>query len=138
MGEEKKQAAHLTTGQLGEQLAADYLEGMGWTILVRNYRMRIGEIDMIVQRDIERGLGRVQILAFVEVKARRDTRRASPAASVTAKKRKKLSALALLFIQQHGIRHVVCRFDVVSVDLSVNPAKITHYENAFDVLGRIR
>lgn len=134
----KKKAENLDTGQLGEQVAAEYLQDNGWTVIARNYTTHIGEIDLIVQRDVVRGLGHTQILAFVEVKARRDTRRASPAAAVTSKKRKKLSALALLFIQQHEIRHVVCRFDVVAVNLGVNPAEVTHYENAFDVLGRIR
>ena len=134
----KKKAENSDTGQLGEQVAADYLEDKGWTIVARNYTTQIGEIDLIVQRDIVRGLGQTQILAFVEVKARRSTRRASPAAAVTAKKRKKLSALALSFIRQHQIRHIVCRFDVISVNLGVNPAEVTHYENAFDVLGRIR
>ncbi len=131
-------AEHLTTGQFGEQLAAEYLEEEGWSIIARNYSTKTGEIDLIAQREVKRGAGRVQVLAFVEVKARRDTRRASPAAAVTAKKRKKLSLLALGFIKRHGIRHVVCRFDVISVDLSVKPAKITHIENAFDGLGRLR
>ncbi len=133
-----RKTANTDTGRLGEQAAADYLEDQGWTIVARNYTTQVGEIDLIVQRDVVRGLGRTQILAFVEVKARRSTRRASPAAAVTAKKRKKLSALALLFLQQHEIRHVVCRFDVVAVNLGVSPAEVTHYENAFDVLGRIR
>jgi putative endonuclease len=36
-----------TLGRLGEQLAAEHFERLGWQIVARNHRTRIGEIDLI-------------------------------------------------------------------------------------------
>ncbi|MBA2661687.1 MAG: YraN family protein [Bradymonadaceae bacterium] len=131
-------ASHLSLGERGEQIAADYLEEQGWTIVARNYTTRFGEVDIIVQRDVIRGLGRAQIIAFVEVKARRNTRHVSPGAAVTSKKRKKLSALARHYVKQNRLHGFICRFDVVTVDLGGELPRLCHIEGAFDVLGRIR
>ena len=49
-------------GNLGEDFAADYLEKEGYRILERNYATKLGEIDIIAQKD--------NFIAFVEVKAR--------------------------------------------------------------------
>jgi putative endonuclease len=51
-------------GRLGEQLAADHLERLGFTILARNARTRHGEIDLIAFD------GHTKTLVFVEVKTR--------------------------------------------------------------------
>ena len=49
-------------GQLGEDLAARYLEKRGFRIIDRNYRKKWGEIDLVALKD--------GITRFVEVKAR--------------------------------------------------------------------
>ena len=51
-------------GALGERLAAKYLEGKGYRILERNFRCRMGEIDLIALRGND--------LVFTEVKLRKD------------------------------------------------------------------
>jgi len=51
---------HLKTGALGEDLARDYLEKRGFTLVGRNYRKKWGEIDLIMQKDAT--------VHFVEVK----------------------------------------------------------------------
>ena len=52
-------------GARGEALAADYLEKNGYRILDRNYRCRMGEIDLVARKE--------NTLAFVEVKLRKNT-----------------------------------------------------------------
>lgn len=54
-------AAHIKTGEIGEQISGAYLVKQGFNIITTNYRKKWGEIDIIVGRDNE--------LRFVEVKA---------------------------------------------------------------------
>jgi len=54
------------TGTVGERIAASHLESLGWTLLGRNYRTRLGEVDIIARDGDE--------LVFVEVRTK--TRRA--------------------------------------------------------------
>ena len=66
------------TGTEYEQKTAEYLESLGWKILERNYRCRIGEIDLIALD------GRT--LVFVEVKYRRSGACGSPGEAVNEEK----------------------------------------------------
>ena len=54
-------AKHNEIGIIGENLAATFLMKQGFSILERNYRVRVGEIDIIAQKD--------NVLHFVEVKS---------------------------------------------------------------------
>ncbi|MGD1906229.1 MAG: YraN family protein [Leptolyngbyaceae cyanobacterium] len=97
-------------GQLGEALAADWLQQQGWRILARQWHCRWGELDLVVlQPD--------RCLAFVEVKTRRqgnwdDTGRLA----VNAQKQHKLWRTAEVFLAQHPqYSDLPCRFDVALV-----------------------
>ena len=50
-------------GRLGERLAAEHFERLGYTVLARNYRTRFGELDLVATDD--------DVLVFCEVKTRR-------------------------------------------------------------------
>ena len=52
---------HISIGRLGEDIASEYLERRGFTIVERNYRKPRGELDIVAQKD--------GIVHFVEVKA---------------------------------------------------------------------
>lgn len=65
-------------GKLGEDLAADFLKDAGYKILVRNYRVRGGETDIVA---FKRG-----VLAFVEVKTRTTDLFGAPADAVDREK----------------------------------------------------
>ena len=93
-------------GQHGEDAAARYLEGLGWTILERNYRMRTGEID-IVAKDGE-------TVVFVEVKERRDAYFHSGMDAVDPAKIRHLREAADMWFSE---RHVQApgRFDIVEI-----------------------
>jgi putative endonuclease len=119
-------------GQLGEALAARYLEGRGLEIVARNLRSRLGEIDLIA-RD-----GRA--LVFVEVKARRGRSGDPPQAAVDRRKQARLARLAAGYLARVRAGDRPCRFDVVAVTLDADDAaggaaRIEHFAGAFTVDG---
>lgn len=113
----------IKTGVKGENLAADFLVGKGFEILVRNFRYKRGEIDLIVKRD--------DWLVFVEVKTRSSTDFGEPEAFVTPSQASRIFEAAEEFIFRcdwHG--HV--RFDVVSVKTVGDPPEIEYFEDAIN------
>lgn len=95
------------TGQAAEEAAAQYLQGVGYQILDRNYRFRHHEID-IIAKDKE-------YLVFIEVKYRKDTKRQHPLAAVGQKKQKSISITALQYLLRHHYSlDTPCRFDVLA------------------------
>lgn len=112
-------------GRLGEELAARFLEEKGFQVVERNFRCRLGELDLI-------GWDK-QTLVFVEVRTRSSTSFASPEESVNQRKQQRLRRLAAWY-QAAIIRHEVdCRFDVITVLLSKagKIQKINHLVGAF-------
>jgi putative endonuclease len=116
-------------GKSGENYACWELERLGYEILERRYRTRVGEID-IVARD--RGT-----LVFIEVKARRSGRFGPPAEAVGARKRLKLMQMASSYIFAKRLSNDRCRFDVVSVTFGAGERlpKIEIFKAAFDANG---
>jgi putative endonuclease len=93
-------------GKYGEDLAARHFVAAGFTVLARNWRCPVGEID-IVAKDGD-------VLVIAEVKTRRSTMYGSPAEAITRHKADKLRELALMWLRENpGGREI--RFDVVSV-----------------------
>ena len=96
--------------RIGEDAAARYLQSRGYSIVERNYRTDLGEIDIIARQGRD--------LVFVEVKSRTPSDSFSPAESVTRAKRDKVVKLARLYIAQHRSQEERCRFDVAEVALA--------------------
>ncbi len=94
------------SGAHAETLAADYLQRRGLRLLQRNYRCRLGEIDLI--------LADGAVLVFVEVRLRRNAAFGGAAASVTAAKRQRILRAARHYLS--GRPEPACRFDVVLLD----------------------
>ncbi len=109
-----------TTGNLGETLAADYLQQHGYRIITRNWRCAVGEIDVIA-RDGD-------TLVFVEVRTRHGTRHGSPEESITPRKQAKLIKLAYEYLAAMEEMPEKWRIDVVAVVLGRqnSPKRITH------------
>ncbi len=104
MGERNKRKI----GGRYEDLAAAYLREQGYEILERNYRDRLGEIDVIAR---EAGY-----LVFVEVKYRKDQRSGYPEEAVFGRKQQKIRHTASYYLYRHGYgEETPCRFDVVSI-----------------------
>ena len=101
-------AAH-SLGRHAESLALDYLTSGGLRLVARNFRCRLGEIDLVMHdRDC---------LVFVEVRYRKTSRFASASESVDFRKQKKLLGAASFFVSRHArFRDMRMRFDVVALD----------------------
>jgi putative endonuclease len=116
-------------GNRGERAAIRFLRKQGYRILHRQYRNRIGEID-IVAKD---GNG----IVFVEVKTRTSVAAGNPVEAVTLSKQKQLTKLALSYLKRYGLLEHAARFDVIAIVWPKDAAKpeITHYCNAFEPVG---
>lgn len=115
----------LRLGNSGEEIATNFLETAGYRIVTRNYRCRLGEID-IIARD-----GRT--LVFIEVKTRKNMNFGPPAAAVTLKKQRQISRTAQWYLTEHGLFDIPARFDVVSIMAEPNGRhQIEHLPGAFE------
>lgn len=95
-------------GAYYENLVAEYLKTQGYEILEKNYRCRIGEIDLIAKEG--------ETLVFVEVKYRRNDKMGDPKEAVDQKKQKKISMTASYYLMREcGRMDIPCRFDVAAV-----------------------
>lgn len=121
----------------GEDLAAEHMRELGWEIVHRNYRLNIGEIDIVASRYARVGCRDEKTIAIVEVKTKRTALGPPPEASVNANKRGRLVRLAKVYLLKEKIRKVNVRFDVIAVDLSGDEPTLTHFPCAFDADGRI-
>ena len=119
-----KNITKIITGEKGETIAAAYLKKNGYRILETNFRCSLGEID-IIARDKEE-------LVFVEVKTRKSLDLGYPEQAVGIKKQKKISQLALFYLQKKNLINAKARFDVVAVTMSETSNEVKLIKNAFD------
>ena len=112
-------------GNAGENFAARYLEQHGYKILEKNFRVRSAEIDIIAQID--------DVIVFVEVKTRSNTRHGLPAEAVNFRKQKKIIKAASVFLQDEKYFDSPCRFDVMEIYSDGVKFTARHIENAFEV-----
>jgi putative endonuclease len=99
-------AKHNRTGILGEELAAQYLSGKGYSILHRNWRHLRWEVDIIAERN--------GMLHFIEVKMRTTTLFGHPEENVTVKKIKHMMSAAEEFVYANPYWKRI-QFDVLSI-----------------------
>jgi putative endonuclease len=114
-------------GRVGERLARDHLERLGYRVVASNYRTRFGELDLIVCDDTS--------LVFVEVKTRRAGALQSALQAVPANKRKRVRAMAAAWLVEatDRPRSRELRFDVVAVTVDADSrlVRLDHLEGAF-------
>ena len=113
-------------GAWGEEMAARYLRLHGWRLVERNYTVRQGEVDLIAEKH--------GVLAFVEVKLRKDDRFGQAREFVTPAKQRRILTAASLYLAAHE-SEAQPRFDVIEVyapagEKTLFP-RISHIENAF-------
>ena len=95
-------------GGRAEKLAAEFLIARGLSIVERNFRCRRGEID-IIARDGD-------TLVFAEVRLRTRSDFGGAAASITARKRARMTAAALYYLGRRSRTPPPCRFDALLLD----------------------
>jgi len=104
-----KHNRHLASGARGasaEIIAAWLLRLKGYRILARRFRAGTGEIDLIAARG--------DVIAFVEVKARR--RRDDAAIAITADKQRRIASAARIWLARHpGLANHTLRLDAVFI-----------------------
>ena len=118
-----RRTAAQCVGGMAEDEAARLLERHGLAIIARNYRTRLGEIDLIA-RDGE-------VLVFVEVRMRASDSHGDAAESITRSKRRRIESAARHFLARLG-SEPPCRFDVVTV----GSARSAWLRAAFDAAAR--
>src|SRR5580700_3043097 len=100
-------------GARAEQIALEYLQGQGLTILERNYRRRLGEIDLVA---LDQG-----VLVIAEVRTRSSAAYGGAAASVSRIKQRRIIRAAAQLLQQHrDYAALPVRFDVLIVDAAAS------------------
>jgi len=112
-------------GDRGEAYAANYLRQNGYRILTRNYRTKIGEIDLIAEDQ--------DTLVFIEVKTRSSVRYGMPAEAVNYKKRQKIIQTAYWYLCAQHRENTICRFDVLEVYAVGDRWNVHQIKNAFEV-----
>ena len=97
------------TGARYELLAAVHLEKCGYHIIEKNYRCRIGEIDLVACDGA--------YLVFVEVKYRSTNESGLPEEAVDLRKQRQISRVAAWYLTEKGLDiYTPCRFDVVAIE----------------------
>lgn len=124
--------AERTSGDWGEDVAADHLARLGYEVRARNFQTRgrdefgyaQGEVDIVAERG--------DVLVFVEVRARRTAVFGGPEETITAAKRRRVVHAALAWLTHHQIHDRAVRFDVISVVKGATGTTVQHLEDAFD------
>jgi putative endonuclease len=114
-------------GHVGERLAREHLERLGFRVVASNYRTRFGELDLIVCD--------ATWLVFVEVKTRRTGSLESSVQAVSPQKCRQVRRMAAAWLVEETERprsHEL-RFDVVAitVDRHSRLVRLDHIEAAF-------
>jgi putative endonuclease len=115
-------------GRRGEDAALDRYVRAGYRLVARNWRCRLGEIDLVVARG--------GVIVVCEVKTRRGSTLGGPYESVTARKQEKLRRLAQVFLVSEsralpGAGSQDVRFDVASVTVGRSGLVVHVFEDAF-------
>ncbi len=108
-------------GNIGEKLAREYLEKLGYKILALNFRYsRFSEIDIVAKEK--------DTIVFVEVKMRSTKNFGHPFEAITPKKMQNIFQTAQYYLQQNEEKYKNYRIDVISI-LGTQKHEIEHLKN---------
>lgn len=112
-------SAHLELGRRGEELAAAYLERVGYRIVAANFSLPVGRnrIGALINVEIDLIAYEGETLCFVEVKARRSDWFAQPQANVDRRKQRQIARASRAYRRMFGLTGASFRYDVVTVVL---------------------
>lgn len=116
-----------TIGCYGEDICEKFLLSKGHRILHRNFRCKIGEIDIISK------IEELNCICFTEVKSRYNTFYGRPCESISYKKISKIKKIAEYYILTNNLKNYYFRFDVMEIIFNINnnDFSLNLIENAF-------
>jgi putative endonuclease len=119
-------------GSRAERVAARFLKNLGYRIVSRNYSCTLGELDLVAIDG--------RCVVFVEVRSTEGADPGQPAVSVDSAKQRRLTRLALHFLQARRLLDHAARFDVLALSWPADQhePKIVHYPNAFEATGHLQ
>jgi len=109
-------------GRSGEDLAASFFSDKGFLIVDRNWRCRLGEIDLIVRKGDE--------WRFVEVKTRSSAAFGFPEESFTRRKREHLYRAIEVYAAKQGIAESQIHADVLAIMINDRDFDVRWYPDA--------
>jgi len=113
------QTHHQALGRYGETVAARHLAEAGMVVLDRNWRCRLGEIDVVLRDG--------PVLVVCEVKTRTSNDYGTPHEAVTPEKLQRLRRLAVAWVEAHAATPAEVRLDLVAVLRPLRgPAVVEH------------
>jgi putative endonuclease len=107
-------------GFKAEDIAARHLQGIGFTIVERNFYCKGGELDIIAIRDGE--------MTFVEVRSRQSEESLNPLFTISEKKQKSIKKAAQIYVMKNSVK-LPFRFDFAIVTMTPTPV-VDIVENA--------
>lgn len=112
-------------GNYGEDICTENLMSLGYDILHRNFKCKLGEIDIVAKRQ--------DIISFIEIKSRFSNSYGSPLESVTYLKTRRIINAAKYYILTYGYMNLNVRFDIMEVNFNYKDKKyvINVIEDAF-------
>jgi putative endonuclease len=119
-------------GSRSERAAAKYLKRLGYRIVARNFSCPLGELDLIALDG--------RCIVFVEVRSTEAGDTLKTTASVDDAKQRRLTRLALFYLQHKRLLEHDARFDVLILSWPSGKSEpaIEHHRNAFEATGRFQ
>ncbi|MCB9803132.1 YraN family protein [Candidatus Nomurabacteria bacterium] len=105
-------------GKLGEKIARQYYQSLGWKVLIQNFYTRYGELDLVLEKN--------QKILIVEVKTRNNTNFGFGEESVSNKKIKNLKAAWQIFKMKNKIT-INCDLEICVIEIKNKKAKIYRF-----------
>jgi putative endonuclease len=115
----------LDLGKFGEDLAYKKIKRLGYKNIIRNYRCKLGEVDLIA-RDGD-------TLVFIETKTRKGRSTGYAKEAIDGRKKRQLSKVALAYMKSNNCYGMRARFDVVAVSIEGDEPRIELVKNAFEL-----
>ena len=126
----RARSAHLKLGRRGEDIALNYLMAMGYSPVMRNWKVAAGELDLVVSRDNE--------ICFVEVKSiRRNRRGFTPEMNLSRRQRRRNYNTGRLFVQALDVPELIARFYLVGITFDEKGRKVVSIDVLKDYLPEI-
>lgn len=116
----KEKTTAVSIGNIGEEAAVQALKKRGYKIIERNYRTKMGEIDIIAKDG--------EYTVFVEVRLRKSNAFGSPADTIDERKQQKIIKTAQLYAVKNDIYDTPMRFDAVLINAETDGEKLVNEE----------